>query len=160
MSTGKESRAMIVPTDVELTTDLVLGQHYFERIGRRQSIHEFAVNLHLKLKTKDSLALIISTFEELDRAQMSTPPPLIEGSFGFDAKAAVARGRALAFDEATLEAERAWPYGHTYTGAVPVDNTAPDIKPFSDAAEAERAFQEIEAIVRRLRPDHKCPHTE
>ncbi|KAJ7699817.1 hypothetical protein B0H16DRAFT_1484091 [Mycena metata] len=193
MSASKErnSRApIIVPTTAsgELTTaqeDLLLAHNYFKRIGRRQSIHEYAIHRHLKVKTKDSLARVISTFEDLHRAEMLTPPPLLADNIGFDAKGAVTRGRALAFGEGTVEAERAWAYGYTdaespehpwaimrgqrrdvledtgthhtnLNALATVDDATPDFKPFSDAAEAERTFQDIETAARRLRPEHKC----
>ncbi|KAJ7768417.1 hypothetical protein B0H16DRAFT_1453123 [Mycena metata] len=98
----------------ERAQDLIFATNYFERIGRRQRIHEYAVLQHLKSPTKNSLRLINETFDSLYQSEMQVPPLLPQDN-GFDPKAAVARGRALAFAPDTAEAERAWAYGYALT---------------------------------------------
>ncbi|KAJ7018308.1 hypothetical protein C8F04DRAFT_1199091 [Mycena alexandri] len=117
-----------VPTTRRLTTaekqaqqeaeeDRTLLTNYFERIGRRQRIHEAAVYHHLKYRSKDTLALLVSTFDSLYRVEMQTPPSLIREDLApIDAKAAIARGRALAFTEDPSEAELAWTYNNRISG--------------------------------------------
>ncbi|KAJ7044747.1 hypothetical protein C8F04DRAFT_1250000 [Mycena alexandri] len=167
MSSSGQSRAtaITVPTTSgelttasELTTaqeDLLLANNHFERIGRRQKIHQYAVHQHLKLMSKDSLALVISTFEILNRAEMQTPPPLLAGGVPFDPKAAIARGHALAFGEGTTEAEHAWAYGYTYTDGEDTGRVS-DNDPRSVVDEAEEAFKNVEALAHRLRARHKA----
>ncbi|KAJ7723987.1 hypothetical protein B0H16DRAFT_1472585 [Mycena metata] len=99
----------------EAEEDLLLANNYFERIGRRQRIHEYAVYHHLKHTSKSTLRLVVETFNDLYASEMQVPPPLRPADDKLDAKAAIARGRALAFTEGTPEAERAWAYGFTYT---------------------------------------------
>ncbi|KAJ7017200.1 hypothetical protein C8F04DRAFT_1200849 [Mycena alexandri] len=96
--------------------DLKLANNHFERISRRQRIHEYAVHRHLKHPTKGSLRLVIDTFDNLYQSEMQVPPPLCTEASAFDAKAAIARGREGAFSVlGTVEAERAWAYGYPYT---------------------------------------------
>lgn len=161
--------------------DLLLANHYFERIGRRVRIHEFAVQRHLKAPTKTSLSLVISTWDDLERAQMQTPPPL---DTAVDVKAAIARGRRLAFGEESSEAEHAWAYNPTSTentGVGPIGHmqgetvehawvSAADNSSVADSdecegaayttvEEAELALEQIQAIARRVRPEHRCPYS-
>ncbi|KAJ7019768.1 hypothetical protein C8F04DRAFT_1275911 [Mycena alexandri] len=99
--------------DEESKEVLEHAHNHFERLGRRERIHQVAVERHLKLLTKSSFALAIETFDDFYRTSMQVPPPLLLSNIPFDVKAAVARGRALAFSDGSLEAERAWAYGHT-----------------------------------------------
>ncbi|KAJ7702507.1 hypothetical protein B0H16DRAFT_1483201 [Mycena metata] len=95
MSTRLPSKASLTTVEKnaakDAEEDLLLANHYFERIGRRVRIHEFAVQRHLKAPTKTSLSLVISTWDDLKRAQMQTPHPL---DAAVDAKAAIARGNS------------------------------------------------------------------
>ncbi|KAJ7015983.1 hypothetical protein C8F04DRAFT_1283416 [Mycena alexandri] len=136
MSSDKSRESLItLPTTTgELTTSdelttadelLLLANNYYERLGRRQKIHEYAVHRHLKTVTKDSLAYVLSTFDNLYSAEMQVPPPLAPEGFVFDAKAAIARGRELAFGEGTTEAVHAWAYGYSYTGSESAEHTTP-----------------------------------
>ncbi|KAJ7707093.1 hypothetical protein B0H16DRAFT_1746657 [Mycena metata] len=101
--------------------DLLLANNYFELIGRRQRIHEHAVRHHLKHTSKRSLSLVIETFNSLYELEMQVPPPCTADDT-FDAKSAIARGRALAFSPGTAEAERAWAYGYTYTDGEAIEH--------------------------------------
>ncbi|KAJ7770677.1 hypothetical protein B0H16DRAFT_1715334 [Mycena metata] len=94
--------------------DLLFANNYFERIGRRQRIHKYAILQHLKSPTKSSLRLVIETFDTLYQSEMQVPP-LLPQDGTFDAKVAVACDRALAFAPGTAEAKRAWAYGYAYT---------------------------------------------
>ncbi|KAJ7026233.1 hypothetical protein C8F04DRAFT_1268409 [Mycena alexandri] len=103
----------------EAEEDRTLCINYFERIGKRQRIHEAAVYHHLKYRSKDTLALLVSTFESLYCVEMQTPPPLFSEDVDtppVDAKAAIARGRALAFTEDPSETEHAWTYNNRFSG--------------------------------------------
>ncbi|KAJ7021125.1 hypothetical protein C8F04DRAFT_1274116 [Mycena alexandri] len=95
----------------EAEDDLLLANNYFERIGRRQRIHEYAVLQHLKPPTKNSLRLVVESFDNLYHSEMQVPPPLCTEGHTYDAKAAIARGRALAFSEGTPERD----HGAYYT---------------------------------------------
>ncbi|KAJ7025060.1 hypothetical protein C8F04DRAFT_1191853 [Mycena alexandri] len=163
----------------EAAEDLLLANNYFERIGRRQRIHEYAVHRHLKLINKSSLRMVIETFNSLHESESQVPPPL----GAFDAKAAIARGRAIAFSEGTTEAERAWAYGHTNeftdeaTWADEVTSKVlmttegrrrdvlEDYHRSSDTGasnfeEAKLALERIQSIARRLRPKRECEFSE
>ncbi|KAJ7030891.1 hypothetical protein C8F04DRAFT_1263382 [Mycena alexandri] len=183
--TGRAS-PISVPTTDELTTtqkslpsstphlttaeeDVLLLTNYFERIGRRQRIHEAAVHHHLKYRSKDSLALVVSTFDGLYRIEMQVPPPLIgEDTPKVDAKACIARGRALAFAEDPLETEQVWAYNNRIDGerletawaeANPNSNDADRAAPSSPARhtafsldEAKQALDRVQELARRLLP--------
>ncbi|KAJ7043425.1 hypothetical protein C8F04DRAFT_1250863 [Mycena alexandri] len=159
-------------TSGELTTiqqeDLLLAKNYFERIGRREKIHEVAVEHHLKGLSAETLDLVITTFGNLQRSRLQTPPPLLPENIRFDVKAAIARGRELAFAEYSAEAEHAWAYGYAFEGA---ECASPSISPVSprvempageredpldikhtawDANEAKLALEHIQNLVHRL----------
>ncbi|KAJ7028788.1 hypothetical protein C8F04DRAFT_1265540 [Mycena alexandri] len=176
MQSRDESRRspIILPTaSNELTTtqeDLLLANHYFERIGSRQRIHEYAIYCHLTQMNKDSLARIISTFETLNCTQMQTPPPILPKNVPFNAKDAIARGRALAFSEGTPEADHAWAYGYTNSEGAEARSSesnpnfaATGVEDQNDPTrtidEAELAFKNVEALVNCLRARYECQHT-
>ncbi|KAJ7715059.1 hypothetical protein B0H16DRAFT_1742276 [Mycena metata] len=168
--------------------DLFLVNNYFSRIGRRQRIHEHAVHLHLKSPTKNSLRLVVETFDHLYDLETQVPPPLYPHNDTFDAKAAVARGRALAFSPDTAKAERVWAYGLPYTDGEAIEryltnlghhtddqlpptqggrrdvleahhNTDPWTSTF-DIEGAKEALQRIQTLARRLLPQHECQFGE
>ncbi|KAJ7727254.1 hypothetical protein B0H16DRAFT_1735294 [Mycena metata] len=170
----------------ERAEDLLLANNYFERIGRRQRIHEYAVRQHLKLTTQRSLQLVIETFDSLYKSEMQVPPPLRTADDGFDAKAAIARGRALAFSPGTAEADRAWAYGYTDGEAIehynyeatetawaddvtnqvmsPTEARRQDVleahhAPFS-VEDAMIALEHVQNIARRLLPKRECQITK
>ncbi|KAJ7029084.1 hypothetical protein C8F04DRAFT_1265301 [Mycena alexandri] len=170
----------------ERAEDLLLANNYFERIGRRQRIHEYAVLHHLKHTSKHSLSLVIETFNTLYDSEMQVPPPLATA----DAKAAIARGRALAFSPGTAEAERAGAYGYTDGEAIErydgeaietawadaiANNVSSSTQKIhydifqnsssSSAAafsidEAKLALERVQNIVQRLLRKHKSEFTE
>ncbi|KAJ7741121.1 hypothetical protein B0H16DRAFT_1464663 [Mycena metata] len=151
----------------EAKEDLELANHYFERIGTRRRIHEFAIQMHSTALTRDSLDRVVDTFENLHRAEMSTPPPLCAEDSGFDAKAAIARGRELAL---AIEAEHAWAYGFTerYTSVgvgvdisnepavPPAPKNTPDTNGAFSVDEAKAALEHIQNLAQRLLPHHRC----
>ncbi|KAJ7015830.1 hypothetical protein C8F04DRAFT_1284629 [Mycena alexandri] len=90
----------------EAEDDLLLANNYFERIGCHQRIHEYAVLQHLKSPTKNSLRLVVESFDNLYHSEIQVSPPLCTEGHTYDAKGAIARGRALAFSEGTPERDR------------------------------------------------------
>ncbi|KAJ7701698.1 hypothetical protein B0H16DRAFT_1748473 [Mycena metata] len=167
--------------------DLLLLNNYFERIGHRQRIHEYAVRQHLKLRTKNSLRLVIETFDCLHDSEIQVPPLLYADNETFDPKAAIARGHALAFSPGTAEANCAWAYGYTYTDGEaaeryeaaetawadavtkevlsPTEGRRHDVledhykAPFS-VEEAKLALERVQNLARRLLPKHGCEFTD
>ncbi|KAJ7038449.1 hypothetical protein C8F04DRAFT_1256033 [Mycena alexandri] len=151
----------------EAKGDLELANSYFERIGTRWCIHEFAIQMHSKALTRDSLARVVDTFENLYCAEMSTPPPLCAEDSGFDTKAAIPRGRKLAL---TIKAEHAWAYGfpERYTSVSvgvdisndpvvpPAPKNTPDTNIAFSADEAKAALEHIQNLAQRLLPHHRC----
>ncbi|KAJ7019275.1 hypothetical protein C8F04DRAFT_1197874 [Mycena alexandri] len=166
----------------QASEDLLLANNYYERIGRRQRIHEYAVHRHLKLTTKSSL-----------RLKSRSPPHSAPWTTPSNAKAAIARGRALAFAPGTVEGDRAWAYGYAYTDAEAIErydaeaawadevtdqvlataqgrrrgvledhhNASGTSSPIPSSAtafsveEAKLALERVQAIARRLLPKHE-----
>ncbi|KAJ7041708.1 hypothetical protein C8F04DRAFT_1176801 [Mycena alexandri] len=138
--------------DADLTEDDIrLANEYFERIGKRERIHQWAVTRHSKELTQASLQRVIYTFDKLNRTQTQTPPPLLFGTTRLDVQAALARGRATAFSEDTAEAEMpaADQMGSGERGDV-LDDIP--VVPFSDLDEAKAALDHIQNLVKRLIP--------
>ncbi|KAJ7746695.1 hypothetical protein B0H16DRAFT_1462424 [Mycena metata] len=172
----------------EAEEDLLLANSYFERIGRWQKIHEYTIQRHLHKANKYSLALINSTWDNLERAELQTPPPLYDEKF--DTKVVIARGHASAFEEGSAEAEHVWAYNPSSTdnGSIALLghiqgetverlwNDLNKIKGHRQAAvldqieghrqatmpytvdEAELTLEQIQAVARRLRPESRCQH--
>ncbi|KAJ7025851.1 hypothetical protein C8F04DRAFT_1268835 [Mycena alexandri] len=196
MSRSEQSRTPIFPTAsaselttaVELTTaqqnakaeaaeDLLLATRYYERIGTRQRIHEYAVHRHLKKPTKDSLALVVSTFDSLYRTEMQVPPPLLPADIFLDTKSAIARGRAQAFAEGTPEGDHMWAFVYHQIDGESLERDSAlnssgremgfgqrrDLIGDSDDAsavlkDAERALNDLLETASRLRSRHECQH--
>ncbi|KAJ7039010.1 hypothetical protein C8F04DRAFT_1179003 [Mycena alexandri] len=157
----------------EAEEDLLLANNYFERIGRRQKIHERPTNY--------SLAMINSTWNNLQNSEDANPPPLCTENSAFDAKAAIARGQRLGFPRGV----RLRPSTHGRTIPVPPTTrasgrsntrTRPTVQasegttrrrsraakatrnapgPYS-VEEAELALEHIQEVVRRLRHERRC----
>ncbi|KAJ7765190.1 hypothetical protein B0H16DRAFT_1454370 [Mycena metata] len=154
--------------------DLLLANNYFERIGRCQRIHEYAVHRHLKHTSKSTLRLVIETFNDLYASEMQVPPPLGSPDDNYDAKAAIARGRALAFTKGTVPAEHydgeavetAWADAVTNKVLATTEGGRrvhdDEVFPRSSGSaapsleEAKLAVEHIENITLRLLPKHEC----
>ncbi|KAJ7020589.1 hypothetical protein C8F04DRAFT_1274893 [Mycena alexandri] len=168
------STRRLLTAQEEAEEDRALLISYYERIGKRQRIHEAAIHHHMKFRNKDSLALVVSTFDSLYRTEMQTPPPLVpEGSAPVDAKAAIARGRTLAFTQDPSEMECAWTYNNQIrvealetAGAERNPNIASnDTDPAAasnsarrtafSANEAKLALDRIQDLARRLLPQRE-----
>ncbi|KAJ7029317.1 hypothetical protein C8F04DRAFT_1264978 [Mycena alexandri] len=144
------------PDDVRLATE------YYERIGRREKLHEWAVERHLKERTQASLGRVITTFDKLHRVNTQTPPPDIGR---IDVKAAMARGRAAAFGEDTAEAEREWAYNHPHEAftaprhggtsyqLIRSHTDGEDTHAVWNADDAKAALDRIQSLVKCLLPE-------
>ncbi|KAJ7038840.1 hypothetical protein C8F04DRAFT_1255765 [Mycena alexandri] len=157
-NTNNNNNTDVAYTDAE--DDIRFAIEYFERIGQREKIHEWAVERHLKERTQASLQRVIYTFDKLHRTQSQTPPPLFFDITRLDVNAALARGRAKAFGEDTAEAEREWAYNLSQESlTAPCHTAAAEMGASAhrdilwNADEARAALDHIQSLVKRLIPE-------